>query len=377
MKDEIVQALLVKVMNWTSADEDQLYRPHLQSMAKYKYDAYQQFYPGMRFIESLAKWLKQYKTKEDRETALNFIKEKLIFISNHEINHLVMSAFPDMIKRMIMEKISKEENIPLHKISKIANGKSYQILKRQCLFLGLSDGSKTEIFRRSNTGELSHEQVYQTYELSKDRAGKMKKELREDLEGLLGKKPDDQESQYKMLFLLDDFSGSGKTYLRKDDTGQYKGKIASIYAELREPKSAYSTLMDIKSTEVRLILYLCSAQALKNIRDLIDEMWDSSYPKPKVYAIHQINDAEVLDENRDHGILALCLDDDYYDSDLQDKHTAEGGGDVKFGFGKCKLPLVLEHNTPNNSISLLWAYDEEKIKFKGLFPRIPRHKEPI
>jgi hypothetical protein len=28
---------------------------------------------------------------------------------------------------------------------------------------------------------------------------------------------------------------------------------------------------------------------------------------------------------------------------------------MKYGYANCALPLVLEHNTPNNSISLLWA----------------------
>jgi hypothetical protein len=37
------------------------------------------------------------------------------------------------------------------------------------------------------------------------------------------------------------------------------------------------------------------------------------------------------------------------------------------------LPLVLHHNTPNNSICLLWSYEDTQVR--GLFPRIKRHKE--
>jgi hypothetical protein len=36
------------------------------------------------------------------------------------------------------------------------------------------------------------------------------------------------------------------------------------------------------------------------------------------------------------------------------------------------LSLVLAHNTPNNSIGLLWA---EGPKMTPLFPRITRHKD--
>jgi len=62
---------------------------------------------------------------------------------------------------------------------------------------------------------------------------------------------------------------------------------------------------------------------------------------------------------------------EYYDEDIQDKHTRQGGSDVKLGFGSCALPLILHHNTPNNSVPILWSY--ENLKFQGLFPRIPRH----
>ena len=72
--------------------------------------------------------------------------------------------------------------------------------------------------------------------------------------------------------------------------------------------------------------------------------------------------------------IEVIDDDKYYDAKtLKDKHTELGGSSVKFGFGECCLPIVLSHNTPNDSISHLWAY--EWAKFRGLFPRLPRHWE--
>ena len=50
-----------------------------------------------------------------------------------------------------------------------------------------------------------------------------------------------------------------------------------------------------------------------------------------------------------------------------------GTDDSKYGFAACGLPLVLHHNTPNNSIALLWSYEDAE--YRGLFPRIQRHKE--
>ena len=62
----------------------------------------------------------------------------------------------------------------------------------------------------------------------------------------------------------------------------------------------------------------------------------------------------------------------YYDANLEDEHTRKGGGDVKYGFANCGLPLVLAHNTPNNSLYLLWA---ESAKLRALFPRVNRHRK--
>jgi hypothetical protein len=47
---------------------------------------------------------------------------------------------------------------------------------------------------------------------------------------------------------------------------------------------------------------------------------------------------------------------DIQDPSLKNEHIEEGGtDDASLGFAGCALPLVLEHNTPNNSVALLWA----------------------
>jgi len=53
MRDALAERLLANVMKWTPEDVA-LERPVLQALAALKYDEYQQFSPGMRFVESLA-----------------------------------------------------------------------------------------------------------------------------------------------------------------------------------------------------------------------------------------------------------------------------------------------------------------------------------
>ena len=56
MKDELAQALLGKVMQWDASSPLQSLEA-LQSLARFKYDEYQRFQPGRKFVESLAIWL--------------------------------------------------------------------------------------------------------------------------------------------------------------------------------------------------------------------------------------------------------------------------------------------------------------------------------
>jgi hypothetical protein len=72
MRDQNAQTLLAKVMNWET-EEDVISRvPSLQLLADYKYDHYQRFGPGRRFVESLALWLNQFDPK-DRDAALELV----------------------------------------------------------------------------------------------------------------------------------------------------------------------------------------------------------------------------------------------------------------------------------------------------------------
>jgi hypothetical protein len=113
MRDENAQSLLTKVMGWDNPTPGMTYLPVLQILADFKYDHYQRFAPGKRFIENLALWLKQF-TYQDRSTALNFVLENLIFLSEKEILHLVDTAYPDHIVHERVRMISEEIGTPLY-----------------------------------------------------------------------------------------------------------------------------------------------------------------------------------------------------------------------------------------------------------------------
>lgn len=382
MRHDISIGLLSTVIKDITGEEEsaEIIR-YFQTMAKYKYDDYQQYTTGQRFIETLARWLNSF-TLDDRKIALNFVKDRLIFVSAPEINLLAESCFPDALQKILSDHAANSLNLPKYMLSKIVNDNQYKVLLRQSLFCGLSDGARLDIFRRANASRLSHEQIYLTYELSSKRLKIMKEKLKEDLgkSNYLGSTPTSDQSKFKMLFLIDDFSASGTSYLKyKESSDEMKGKIAGLYESLFPVKNAQTEDKEDKFADMRecfhdslkiyIILYLCTTQAKELITGNFPRLFEKYGHKPELIIIHEIEDEYKITAVDD--IYKVCQKDNYYDKELiEDEHTQ---GNVKMGFGDCALPVILAHNTPNNSIPLLWAYDYSEI-FKGLFPRIPRHR---
>lgn len=379
MRNDIAISLLSSVIN-DAANEEELtdFVRYFQTMAGYKYDDYQQYTTGQRFVETLARWL-NYFPGSDRKIVLDFLRQKLIFISSPEMNLLAESCFPDALRKIMTDRVSESQRIPPYMLKEIMDSTEYNVLLRQSLFCGLSDGAKLDIFRRANTGIVSHEQIYLTYELSDSRVIKMKSELANDLkkEKFLNRDPNDEESKFKMLFLIDDFSASGTSYLKYDEKKRkLKGKIAGLYEALfPNVSNGECDTQDAmrqcfhKDLKIFIILYLCTTQAKETITKSFDKLFEQYGHKPELVILHELGELYKIKES--DAIYSVCLNDKYYDKDLiEDEHTQ---GNVKLGFSDCRLPLILGHNTPNNSLPLLWSYDYSDI-FKGLFPRIPRHR---
>ena len=78
----------------------------------------------------------------------------------------------------------------------------------------------------------------------------------------------------------------------------------------------------------------------------------------------------------------ITLTTNYYDPIIRTRHTDVGGvTHMWLGYGGCALPLVLDHNTHNNSVALLWAETAGSVHEDGtnapamrpLFRRRQRH----
>jgi hypothetical protein len=341
----------------------------IQALAMWKYDAYERFSHGMRFVESLALWLGQFETPQERQTAFDFVRSRLVFFSEAEMNHLVEMAYPDFIRPHLLQRMAVEPEQPPCPQALIAACPQFLIRQRQCLFLGLSDGARTDVFRRSNSEELSNEQILLTYEVEEGRAAKLLEELKKSLKKLTRAEVPDESAKFRTAVLLDDFSASGRSYLRLKGT-EYVGKIGGFYNNLFKAESGTSALFEVPNLEVFITLYAATRQAREHLQQHMKLLWDPQGIPWKLMIVHELDDDLRVQPRCGHPMEPLI--EKYYDKAIQDEHTDVGGTDVKYGFAQCGLPVVLPHNTPNNSLALLWAEVNET---RALFPRVQRHRK--
>jgi hypothetical protein len=369
MRDSLAERLLATVMEWSPEDIARE-RPLLDVLARLKYDEYQQFSPGMRFIESLAYWLSQFREQWERKSAYEFFKSKLIFCSTAEMNHLVSLAYSDYIRPQLLKKVAAEVGLNPWHLPRATSLKEFILLERQTLYLGLSDGARTDVFRRYNP-HLSHEQVRQSHELAEERVGKLLEKLRKGLTEILQGEPTNEQCRFRTVVLLDDFSASGLSYLRKEGE-KWEGKIGTFLTSLLDTEHSMAGLAKPNDLDLHIVLYMATDHAASYIRKELATICDPRGIRPFVSVVYALGEHVRIVRGNDPDFDKVI--DAYYDSDNETASTRLGGTDLKYGFAGCGLPLVLSHNTPNNSIGLLWAQGS---LMRPLFPRITRHKDRV
>lgn len=367
MHDQNAAKLLACVMGWKDVETVTATLDPLQLFAEYKYDRYQQFGPGRRFIESLALWINQFKP-QDRQSALSFVLHQMVYFSEDEISHLVRMAYPDLIVQERIRMVAEEQGIAPHRVGDISRHLRFLELRLKSLYLGLSDGAHTNELRRASNGDISNEQIWQAYELGEEKAADMLAELSTSLSKC---DIELEQPRFNIIWLLDDFSGSGNSYIRYDNTDKvFKGKIKKIFERLGR-----GDLVDPQHYDVFLLLYVATRQAIDHIEYWSERFTSDNGYKPLQVRVLCLIDPEVsLTKRKIGNIDALLSDQDYTDTRVVDKHFRLGGtDDPRRGFAGCALPVVFSHNTPNNSVYLLWG--PEHCNFFGLFPRVSRHRE--
>ena len=388
MNSNLASQLLSSVMGWDYVGLNSE-RPELEFMGSMKYDAYDRFMPGTRFMSSLVQWLNQF-DEEDREIVFNFVKKKLVFISSTQMNYLVDLLYDSKIRPILLKKATENAQMPSYMLCNKNVQEQFNIKKRSSLVVGLSDGAHTDILRRS--AGFNNEQVLTNYYPDGKKIKDMLKNLREDdkLEGVAN-------PYFRNIFLIDDFTASGKSFVRYDKKAKkFKGKLSKIIDQICAKENIERTdeeiaagekeelhlsyLLDADQPEIHIDIMFCMAteKAVRNIRNGLDEFLQKrGYNKVKyhIHVVQKLDESLSKEITDDPELMKVLEKPKYFHQNLKDDKAYKVGSVTKpyLGFDECALPVVLSHNTPNNSLPILWQDADNDQEFKGLFPRISRH----
>lgn len=358
MKPYLAEQLLVKLMGWDT-DRVSKERPWLQAMASYKLDEYQQFAPGVRFTESLVNWLDQFDTTDEKETAYSFVINQLVFFSNNQLCRLIDICYSTHVQPIISRKTANQLDIKPYDLSTIIKSDIYQQYKRTSIFIGLSDGARMDYFRRAS--RVNNEQVLLTYSVSEDKISDMVQELNKTYEN----------GTFTTIFLIDDFTASGRSFIRKQNDS-YTGKIIKTISYLLINPDRPNPLVQIDQFDLHILFYVATSSAIQYIDEELSR-WKVSQNMNFIHSVKAVQELpDVFNKPvlADQALMNLC--EKYFDPTIVDRHFEQGNNERPFlGFNEGALPLVLNHNTPNNSLPILWLPEDKE--YHGLFPRVSRH----
>lgn len=370
MNQDLALKVLGRIMKW---NDDRARREFawLKLMARLKYDGYRAFQAGMRFIESLVTWLQQFKSHDERETAYAFVRNALVYIGPMEMQRLVEQFYPKTVRDRLVHMVAAECNMQPYRVFADAP-KEIERLRRQTLFMGLSEGARIDAIRHANAGVLTNEQFVQVTQIDTAKWKDMLTNLRNDLK--------DDRARFRLVYLIDDFIGTGTSFLRLDNENKWKGKLIRFKDSMERANKDLGTDRPFEDGwELWVHHYVATSTAVEAIGSRLEKFIKSSkgwMGVPRTSFGLELPPHLPIDSATEYDDF-IKLTQRYYDPTIQTKHTDVGGvRHLGLGYGGCALPVVLEHNTPNNSIALLWAEtdgDGGSPAMRPLFRRRQRH----
>lgn len=370
MKEKLAKKLVADLMDWDVERATNEFA-WLELMVNYKFDDYQQYGPGHRFYVHLLRWLSQF-PHVHRERVWKLLREHLIYVNREEMYHLVGLTDP-AIERAMRSAVARRLGIRVYQVEERSDAKQ-MLAEMRCrtLYVGVSDGARIDVFRRFNEGLVNNEQVVAMVEISKSKQKKLLKALRERLDVMSSKAP----ATFEWVCLIDDFTASGTTSIRQEEDGSWSGKVDRFMQEVASAAGEIPLISE--DVHVQVHHYLASQAAKDNVTQRL-AAYASVHPARRfIPSFSYVLPQEVVISAETHPDLVALLVGNY-DPGIETMHT---GTDIALGYKDGGLPVVLEHNTPNNSLATLWAasvttspkHQPSKL-MSPLFPRRQRHSD--
>ena len=377
MRFNLAKQFLARLMGW----DDIAATEHLQEidlMSDVKYDSYDQFMPGIKFAGNFYLWLSQFEKMTDRMLMYEFVKKYIIFINSTQISHLIDLLYNTRIIPAIRQKVVKDfqnqgKAVNKYKHKHLENSPEFKSHKRRTLFIGLSDGSHIDIIRRNSY--LDNDQVLTNYYPDDSKI----KDLADELEGSKDLM-DGTEKKFESIVLIDDFTASGSSYIRLKEDGTFAGKLPKFFDTVWDKDEFKNLLAD--GFDIYLYFLIATESALAHINAMLNE-----YKKQRpglsvtVECVQKLYEDAKFTSHSDPEALAMqsvisqkrFVNETALTNAYKDSYPA-GNTDYHLGYKQCALTVVLNHNTPNNSLPIIWQPKREGVnKLYPLFYRITRH----
>lgn len=369
MKATLAKSLVAKLMNWKDEEATKAFQ-WLELMVDYKFDHYKQYGPGHRFYVHLLRWLSQFDVS-DRECAWGLLRDQLIYVSQDEMTHMVSLTGP-IIYREMRAAVARRLRLPVYRVLEDERAiRKLEEMRHRTLYVGVSDGAHIDVFRRFNEGRISNEQVVPMIEISKAKQIKLKEKLQKRLAAMGSDAP----ATFEWVCLIDDFTASGTTSIRFEDN-EWDGKVRRFMEEIDAGDEGTKLISD--EAHIQVHHYLASTKAKLNVTRLLGE-YEAEHPGVRFIAsFTHVFPPNIVVASDPASPIATLLER-RYDPSIETSHTEDK---IAFGYKQGGLPLVLDHNTPNNSVATLWARSEpHKDTYVAanhmwpLFPRRQRHSD--
>lgn len=259
---------------------------------------------GKAYKINIDSWLKNFSNQDEKDHAL-FLLSKFIYFSEIFVRELTRAIYRDLFRYPIIKKI-REDNYDT--MDEVLIEYEFKKVQDKTLFLPMG--------RNSDSGSY----LLYLFRQEGDHPVTLFNETKEP-------------SSYERVILIDDFCGTGSQATDSDVIDRVKG----LRKRYPNAKILYYMLMGTNN-------------GLYNIRstDVFDD----------VQAVMELDDSFKCFSLNSRIFTKNSTFDKQESRDLCEKYgTKLFSVDEALGFGKCELLLGFHHNTPDNTLPIIWCED--------------------
>lgn len=319
------------------------------------------------FREHIDEWLDNFENGQERDYAL-YILSRMMYYSAANIRHLLKSLYRDKFRYPIIQEIRSMNGDTLDE-SFIETEFKKELKKTR--FLGVGNPSESGVhllyyFRQENN--IPKDLFVNTDDLvyfEKDTDGNVKPHLR------------DKFKDVKRFIFIDDICGSG--IQATSDDSNVRRCVTNLRSLLPDANISYLMLFGL-STGIKKVRDFPEKEPIKmyNMVDSVIEL-DESY---KCFGDNSRYFTNVENFDKDtarriaykHGYLLaefLAKQQGYTHPILK-----QIASERALGFGNNQLLIGLHHNTPDNTLPIIW-FDEDESIWTPVFKRYHKNYEHI